>query len=167
MSRDEMFKEVSKQLLDDIERWSSELQAGMRSTLWYGVFTKAQQQVGVLLKGCASTFVWEAGDAGLDAVAALGRGKPLERMTMGDNVKLIKKLRPDLLSPADRRLLDRMTGLRNEFEHETLSREQGPAMTAEFLRLAQGLCRSRLLAAVAATASKMGSTPAMDRGGPT
>jgi len=148
-------EEVCHRLLDDINRWSPEVQAGIRSTLWHGVFTKAHQQVEVLLKACASTMVAEAGDAGAAAVAVVGGGKPIAAMTMGQHVDLVRRLGSDLFGGEDRRLLDRLTELRNDFVHGRLPREHGPTRTVEFLSLAQELCRSRLVAAMSGAASEM------------
>jgi len=145
-------EEVCHQLLDDINRWSPELQTGARSTLWHGVFTRAHQQVEILLRACASTMLEESGDAGPAAVAAVGGGKPVPAMTMGQHVDLVRRLGGDLLSGDDRRLLDRLVELRNDFVHGRLPREQGQAKTAEFLSLAQELCQTRLLAAIGGAA---------------
>ena len=144
--------EVCHQLLDDINRWFPELQAGIRSTLWHGVLTRAHQQVEALLKACASCMLAEAGDAGPAAVAAVAGGKPVAAMTMGQHVDLVRRLGGGLLSGDDRRLLDRLTELRNDFVHGRLPREQGQAKTVEFLSLAQELCQSRLLAVISGTA---------------
>jgi hypothetical protein len=78
-------------------------------------------------------------------------------MTMGQHVDLVRRLGTALLSKEDRRLLDRITELRNDFVHGRLPREQGTANTLEFLSLARKLCQSRLLAVVAESgASKAG-----------
>ena len=137
-----------------------------RSTLWHGVFAKAHQRVEVLLKACASTIMARSGDEGLTAAAAVGGGKPVAAMTMGQHVDLIRRLGRSLLSRDDGRLLNRLTELRNDFVHGRLPREQGPTQTVEFLSLAGELCRSRLLAAISGAASETSGTNDTDPGGP-
>lgn len=117
--------EVCHQLLDGISRWSPELQTDIRSTLWHGVFTRAHQQVEALLRARTSTMLVESGDAGPRAVAAVGGGKPVAAMTMGQHVDLIRRLRGNRLGEDDSQLLDRLVELRNDFVHGRFPREQG------------------------------------------
>jgi hypothetical protein len=144
-SEGQIINEVCDQLLDDIGRWSPELQTDIRSTLWHGVFTRAHQQVEAVLRACASALLVESDDTGPRIVSAVGGGKPVAALTIGQHVDLVRRLGGNLLSRNDRRLLDRLVQLRNDFVHGRLPREQGPAKTAEFLSLARELCQSGLV----------------------
>jgi hypothetical protein len=73
------------------------------------------------------------------------RRKPLAAMTMGEHVGLVRMLSDNRLGRGDRRRLDRLNGLRRDFVHGRLPREEGPAKTLEFLSLAEEFCRSRFI----------------------
>lgn len=145
MSEGGTVDETCEQLLDDINRWRPELQAGIRSTLWHGIFARALQEVEALVRTCASTMLTDAGEEGQAAVRAVGGGKPLAAMTMGEHVGLVRKLGDNRLGRGDRQRLDRLNGLRRDFVHGRLPREEGPAKTLEFLSLAEEFCRSRFI----------------------
>ena len=149
----EELEHLCRQLLSDIERWLPEVDPEVRSTLWHGVFTKAAKQADRLYQLCVEVALQLAGAAGPKTLAAVTKGKPPERLTMGERMDVLKSLDRQrvilggkrIISKTDQQLLEDLTALRNHFTHGAFPSCEGPENTQRFLELARQLCGTQLL----------------------
>jgi hypothetical protein len=141
-----------RELLEDIRRWLPEVRAGVRSTLWHGVLAKAQAKVDALLASRVLSLLAESGEAGTSALAAAGQGKPVDALTMGQRVDLVRRLDMETWREI-RPILDRLTKLRNAFVHGKVVAAEGQTVTDEFLMLAKQLCESHMFSATNTSSS--------------
>lgn len=140
---------LTAQLSDDIGRWLPELEHNMRSTLWHGVFLKAAQDFESLTEACLQRALSLAGDGAKAAIEEVGGTKPVEAFTVGQQVKVLFILDRQeaiaderLLTKAQRKRIEELVRLRNEFIHGRLPFEEGPKTTKRFLQLAREHCES-------------------------
>ncbi len=146
-------EDLCRQLLADIERWLPEVDPEVRSTLWHGVFTKAAKQADRLYQLCAEVALDRAGPAGSETLAAVTKGKPPERLTMGERMDVLKSLDRQrvilggerIISKTDQQLLEDLTALRNRFTHGAFPSSEGPENAQRFLELTRQLCGTELV----------------------
>jgi hypothetical protein len=159
-------KALSTGLIEDIARWIPELQAkGLRSTLWFGILGKCIAEVDQILQLCVEGFLSFTGETGRLAASHVGGDKPIQRFTMGERVRLLKRLVPlvdrkfspdaPINDPSAMDLLDTVVKRRNDFVHmpemyvrrteEAVAEATMAALT--FLCAANDLCCSRLVEA--------------------
>lgn len=89
----------------------------------------------------------------VEAVSIVGTGKPLNRLTMGERLDVLRTLdrkraivpQTGLISKPGGQVLERLTALRNNFAHGTIPSVEGPTQTQQFLKLARQLCKSELV----------------------
>lgn len=114
------------QLLADLDRWEPELVdwLGGRGTLWYGIFDKACKGVDSLISAMTCQALLCAPDPGAAVLLLVGQGKPVERLTLGQQLDVLRALNKRRLLTAGRQVpkidLDRIESLvdkRNDFEH--------------------------------------------------
>lgn len=159
LERDEARGRTIEHLLSDIDRWEVELAAfrGVRSTLWYGVFTKTCASVELLVAQAAEAMMERAGQTGQELIQAVAEGKALDRLTLGQQVDLLRALdkrwrtstppRP-IMSKAEFQVLGRVVTWRNDFVHGRLALRQDPASSEralEFLSDVRKLCNTPAL----------------------
>ncbi len=148
---------VRHEVLADIERWLPEVGPDVRSTLWHGVFMKAAKQTDRLFQLCVDVAIHLAGPAAPEAVAIVSRGKPSERLTMGERMDVLKTLdrqraiavERKIIGKTDRQLLEDLTILRNNFAHGSIPSGEGPEQTQRFLELARQFCETQLVQTLA------------------
>jgi len=157
-------KAISEELIASIARWERELQeaCGMRSTLWFGIMQKCCDSLERLLKGCLEIFLPYVEVTCSELVWSIAEGKPPERLTLGQRVSMLvaldheltRRLRQDypqfkiearLIGRRTKKLLERISRARNDFEHARLEHDSHVERAMELLSLTQQLCQSELV----------------------
>lgn len=143
-------------LLGDLDRWEPELAnwGGTRCTLWYGIFDKACKRVEALISASTREWLARSPDVGDETLLTIGRGKPLERLTLGQQLDILRTLNarratgPRIPKP-DLDRVERIVTKRNEFEHGRLDYgETAIDVTLAFLSDARSLCQSPVIRAL-------------------
>jgi len=141
---------------DRLGRWQDELaRAGVRTTLWFGVMHQIAEGVEGILQRAAQVLASQAPDVVTAALERSAGGRGLDRLTLGETVKLIeqanKVLRPSdggrLADRSELSLLDRISKMRNAVAHGRYHPQIGqPALgAAAFLQAARELCISKFV----------------------
>jgi hypothetical protein len=144
------------QLLSDLDRWESELTdpRRIRGTLWYGIFGKACNATDELIVLTTRMVLCRAGDAGQLVLAGVGKGKPVARFTLGQQLEVLKGLQANhLLSPPfgkrDGALFERVVKGRNDFAHGRVAHDKsGIDVTLVFIDAVRYLCRTSIVEAL-------------------
>lgn len=118
---------VMAELLVDLKRWEEELArfSLRRVTLWAGVYAKAFRAFEFLMKAATGYWISAAGESGLDVVRDVSRGKPVDRLTVGQQLEVLRRLSTQSALSAQNRtswrtdldVLARLVKRRNEFAH--------------------------------------------------
>jgi hypothetical protein len=128
---------------------------------------KCCNYVDALVTACCEGLLPIAGDAGVAVVQKIAAGKPLDRLTLGQQVQVLEALdtivSPELrkrfpsvlgqsriLGKAGIRMLHELSRMRNDFAHRRWQKEDGDHLAFEFLTTASELCSSRLVAVTVA-----------------
>jgi hypothetical protein len=152
---DELSK-LSQQLISDADRWIIELRVhGIRPTLGYGMMLGCSAQAERIMRGCAIVFLSTIGEEGRPLVTSVRKRVPVEKLTIGDLIRLLKLLVPALKGKgllddvADEKtwsVFDRVREMRNGFVH-AIEVRQDATLGIEYLEAAKRLCRTRLVRA--------------------
>jgi hypothetical protein len=128
---------------------------------------KCGTKVEALVSACCESLLPLSGDAGMAIVEKIARGKPLDRLTLGERMQILEaldtaispKLRkrlPELmgtsrlLGKAGIAMLHELSRIRNDFVHGRWDKENGDRLALDFLTTASELCESRVVAVAVA-----------------
>jgi hypothetical protein len=150
------------QLLSNLNRWEPELAnwRGKRGTLWYGIFDKVCKGVERLLGAATTHFLMDAGDPGHKILTMVSEGKTVDRLTLGQHLDVLRALdKRQLLAPnrrllrkVDLKLLERVVGKRNDFEHGRLDySERAIEETHAILADVRAVCHAPIVSSVVKT----------------
>lgn len=140
------------ELVRNLDRWSDEFQHGdedMRLSLIGGIIGRASAQYEALMRSCLSHL--SNHESGHEVVLVVGKGKPIDRLTAGECVKVLERLDRDraieehrrLLTRDDVKRLERVSRLRSDVVHGR--REPDVALGREFVSDLHDICQSKLL----------------------
>lgn len=155
-----------KQLQAEFETWLRRyipLPEDVRvlATAWFGVMQKCCNYVDALLCACCDRLLPIAGDAGLAIVNKSAGGKPIDRLTLGQQVQILEALdnivssslrdrfpnvvtHSRVLGKAGVGMLHELSRMRNDFAHRRW--KNGDSLVATFLTTASAFCSSQLVA---------------------
>lgn len=152
MVSDDSIESIRLSLPAELHRWRAEINSRPRSTLWHGVATKIGAYLDQLFALSVATALRIAGEAGVAVVAGISNGKPLERLTMGQRMRILITLDARRLMGSDAKLLKKSgkdllqetVSIRTDFAHGYIPREEGRAETLRLLDLAEDVCTEDL-----------------------
>ena len=153
-SEDSDLSKLCSKLTSDADRWIKELRFhGIRPTLGYGMMLRCSDYAERIMRGCAIVFLSTTGQEGCAHLTRIRKRVPVEKLTMGDLIRLLKGLVLALKDkwPADDvadekiwSVLDLVREMRNGFMHANEVRED-PALWMAYLEAAKDLCGTRLV----------------------
>jgi hypothetical protein len=133
------------------------------ATAWFGVMQKCSNYIDALVSACSEALLTVADEAGVAVVQRIAAGKPIDRLTLGQQVQILEAL-DGIVSPKLRRrfpavmdhsrllgkagvtMLHELSRMRNDFAHRRWQKEDGDKLALDFLTTASDLCSSRLVA---------------------
>ena len=108
-----------------------------------------------IMRGCATVLLRATGEEAQSLRAKVRKGVPVEKFTMGELIRLLKRLVPalkgkglseDVADEETWSILDLVLEMRNAFMHPTEVR-QDPSLWIAYLEAVKRLCRTRLVQA--------------------
>jgi hypothetical protein len=132
------------------------------ATAWFGVMQKCCNYVDALMSACCETLLPVTGDDGVAVVQRIAAGKPLDRLTLGEQTQILEAIDKVVSRELRRRLpnvvgqsrvlgrpgitmLHELSRMRNDFAHRRWQNQDGDRLASEFLTTASKFCNSQLL----------------------
>jgi hypothetical protein len=148
---------LSQEMTRDTDRWIEELRLhGIRPTLGHGMMIQCSRYAERLMRHCAIVLLYAGGDEGRALLATVRKGVPIEKLTMGELIRLLKRLVPALKGKAlpddfaDEKawpIFDRVLEMRNAFVHPKEDVHEDAALWLAYLEAAKELSSTRLVRA--------------------